>query len=443
MQEIDAKQALDEAFKSHAAGQYQRAETLYDALIAHDETHWASYFGLGTLYAQACKNGLAIALLRRSLELNPDSADGYANLAAVYRRLENKEVSRDLNLKALAIERSANALSNMAGTYINDGDPEPALAYADEALKVSPGFPEAGNHKALALLELGRYDEGWAQYESRLSVPGFHRRPYQCPMWDGRQTEILAVHGEQGLGDEIMFLTLLNQCRGLAKEIHVECAVRLVSVFRNSFPGIKFYGTHTELICATQPTAYIPMGSLPRLMPWKKDAYLKGSQTYHKGAWPRLGISWRGGTEHTHQKLRNAPIEVWRPLVHTARMLGIETISLQYGPADDMAKVLDVPHDSADIADMDVLTSMVQSCDLVVSVCNTTVHQAGASNTPCLQLVPSKPDWRCGLTDERYRWYDSVENMRQANGESWADVLLRATDYLKDWAETHCDGHVE
>jgi tetratricopeptide (TPR) repeat protein len=58
----------------------------------------------------------------------------------------------------------------MSGTYINDGDPEEALKWAEEALGADP-IPQAKNHKALALLELGRFEEGWAVYDGRLELP--------------------------------------------------------------------------------------------------------------------------------------------------------------------------------------------------------------------------------------------------------------------------------
>lgn len=427
MQEIDASQALNDAFKLHLAGDLPRAEILYCHLIAHDESHWAAYFGLGTLYAQSSANGRAIAFLRRSLELRPGNPEALANLAAVYRRLENKELARDLNLQSLGIERTASALSNMAGTYINDGDPKPALAYADEALDVSPGFAEAGNHKALALLEMGEFDKAWPEYDARFRVSGWHTRPYTCPQWAGEQVETLAISGEQGLGDEIMFLTALRQVQPFAKNIVIECATRLVRLIHNSFPEVRVYGTYDELAKHEKPDAWTHMGSMQRwIWPVKPNAYLKPRSAYTRGPGQRVGISWRGGTMATHERLRNFKLDYWRHLIVPG------TISLQYGPREADAKELGIPHDSTAIGDIDRLAAMIKSCDLVVSVCNTTVHLAGALGVPCICLVPSKPAWRYGLTGDKMVWYDSVQLIRQGNNEDWRSVIDRVRQAVND-----------
>jgi len=133
----------------------------------------------------------------------------------------------------------------------------------------------------------------------------------------------------------------------------------------------------------------------------------------------RVGLSWRGGLPQTHAVLRNTDVEHWKPLTTLA-----DTISLQYGYAIEDAELLGIPH-SPSIVDLDRLAAMIKSCDLVISVCNTTIHMAGALGIPCLVLVPSKPAWRYGLRGEMH-WYQSVKLLRQAEGEPWPDVIARA-----------------
>jgi hypothetical protein len=53
----------------------------------------------------------------------------------------------------------------------------------------------------------------------------------------------LAIHGEQGLGDEILFLTCLAQLKDRAEEIEIEVAPRLVKLIQHSFPGSRFTGS--------------------------------------------------------------------------------------------------------------------------------------------------------------------------------------------------------
>ncbi len=69
------------------------------------------------------------------------------------------------------------------------------------------------------------------------------------------------------------------------------------------------------------------------------------------------------------------------------------------------------------------LHERIASCDLVISVCQTAVHQAGAMGVPCWVLTPRNAAWRyCG---ERMPWYNSVELFRQEVAGEWSPVVDR------------------
>ena len=436
---------LREATQAHMHGDWPRAEYLYDALLTCDEDNWLLHFALGSLYAQAAAYGRAIAFLRRSLELRADNREAMENLGACYRALENHPKAKHWYDEALKLKRSAIVLANMSGLHINSGAPEWALVYADEALAAAALADKTGDgdglvgdhdpvtaakhHKSLGLLELGRYEEAWPLYESRLDLPQFHRRPYKCPRWQGEPVKLLAIHGEQGLGDEIMFLTCVKQIRERYQvgRIVVECNPRLRRLLHNSL-GVKCYGTHAELVGAQAPDAYIAMGSLPGMIwPLVPNAYLKPTTIYGRTERPRIGLSWYGGAQGTHMQLRNTPVENWRVLLTD----DAEYFSLQYGDRAEEAATLGVArHDAGAIHNLDRLAALVKSCDLVVSVCNTTVHMAGALGVPCLCLVPDKPAWRYGLTGSKMVWYDSVTMIRQGKDEQWPGVLERARKWI-------------
>lgn len=418
-------EVLDEAKKCHVAGDLPRAEQLFCKVIPFAEDHPEPYFHLGTIYAQTGNHGRAITFLKKTLELEPQSNGAMMNLASVYRQIENRERAKHWIEQALAIERTPYVLSNMAGLYVNAGQPAEAVKWADEALTLSPELAQAANHKALALLEMGRFEEGWALYDARLRLPEFHRRSYTCPRWGGTKVGTLAISGEQGLGDEIMFMSCMKQIEHLADQFVIECAVRLVPLFRNTFPRARIYGTFDELDAKETPDAWIQMGSIPGLIwPVVPNVYLRPSLPARKRDKATIGISWFGGAIKTHGLLRNAPVIDWRALLD----LQAGFISLQYGEYEADAATLGIPHDSAAISDLDLLATRIARCDLVISVCNTTIHMAGALGVPCICLVPSKPAWRYGLSGERMVWYDSVRLVRQTEGEEWASVIQRAKD---------------
>lgn len=418
------QEAWDRAMVEYRAGNLGTAETLLCQILAERDDWWEGCTALGAIYAQAQAYGRAIIMLQHAIRLNPKNFEAMANLAIVYRTLEKQDKAIEWNHRSLQIEPdNPVTLSNLAGAYVNAGSPMQALAWSNAALDRAPQMAEAGNHRALALLEMGRFEDGWAQYDARFGVAQWHQRPYTCPQWAGERTRLLAISGEQGLGDEVMFMTCIQQVRGMVDGILLEVSPRLVQLIQHSFPDIPVYGTCEALLAEHTPSAWTHMGSLPRqVWPVTPNVYLKPTRRYPRGTRRRIGISWRGGTMATHERLRNFQLDYWRHLV--ANLPG-EVISLQYGERSADAKTLGVPHDAESIADLDTLAAMIASCDLVLTVCNTTVHLAGALGVPCITLVPSKPAWRYGISGERMPWYDSVQLLRQGKHEDWRSVVDR------------------
>jgi tetratricopeptide (TPR) repeat protein len=427
-------EAFQQAIHLHNKGRIEEALGLYDKVLAHADGDPFVCYAAGSAAAQAGNFGIAIGLLETSVRGNPQNHEAWMNLGMSYRTVGRVDKGIACYQMALGLPIDADAKAalygNLSGCYVNEGNPWKCLELADAGLAIK-NLPQLHNHRALALLELGRYEEGFREYEHRFALPEFHVRKYgdDVPKWDGKPVEKLAIHGEQGLGDEILFLTMLQKVIPLAEEIHVECAARLLGLLQHSFrysPEVKFYPTHEALMAAVKPDAWTAMGSLLNVLwPWERNAYLESSRQFPKGEKRRIGLSWRGGTMKTHEYYRNGPLDDWERLVGVAKAQGDEVISVQYGPAEGMAKMLGIPHNEIAIADLDSLAGLIKSCDLIVTVCNTTVHLAGALGVPCIVLVPSKPAWRYGITGDRSDWYDSVEYVRQREGESWSDVIPR------------------
>ncbi|MFM8898998.1 MAG: hypothetical protein ACKOF9_03505, partial [Burkholderiales bacterium] len=75
------------------------------------------------------------------------------------------------------------------------------------------------------------------------------------------------------------------------------------------------------------------------------------------------------------------------------------------------------------IANLDEFAALVSALDLVVTVCNTTVHYAGAVGTAAWILAPTVPEWRYGLSNRSLPWYPSSVMYRQARAGDWSSVI--------------------
>ena len=68
--------------------------------------------------------------------------------------------------------------------------------------------------------------------------------------------------------------------------------------------------------------------------------------------------------------------------------------------------------------------------DLVITVCTTVHHVAGALGIPCWTMVPAQPAWRYQIKGDKTPWYKSVRLFRQKKGESWNPVINRISGEL-------------
>lgn len=419
-----------EAFQYTRDGNFDAAEAVYESLLTQMDRGDANVlFGYGSLLAQRGKFGLAITLLRGALAHCDTFAPIWNNLAAAYRHAGRKDQSLVCLERALAIDPNcAETLASLGGHYLNSDQSEIAESYSRKALEIE-NISGAHMHLGMALLEQGRFEEAWPHYEGRWgSLDNIKNvRPYKAPRWTGEPVKRLAIHGEQGLGDEILFMSLFRNAAERAESIVIECADRLIPLFERSF-GVPCYPDHASLIAAEgEPDAYIPMGSLPGVLglPDGKP-YLQAKPTMRKTSRPRIGLAWAGGVARTNRDDRSMALAEFRPILDSVKA---DFVSVQYGGADVQAEAERYGLETT-ARDFDTLTSTIASCDLVITVCQTALHQAGALGIPCWVLVPRKAPWV--VCQETMPWYNSVSLFRQDVDGAWGPVIERVSGLLRE-----------
>ena len=97
-------------------------------------------------------------------------------------------------------------------------------------------------------------------------------RSYPQPRWNGESLagRTILVHGEQGIGDEILFGSCLPDLIDRAGHCVVVCDPRLEPLFKRSFPQATVHGYARRQDRVGMPLAeridvQIPIGSLPLL----------------------------------------------------------------------------------------------------------------------------------------------------------------------------------
>ncbi|GLR83206.1 hypothetical protein GCM10007856_59240 [Azospirillum oryzae] len=410
--------------------------------------------GLGRLADSVAGYGRGLALLPGNPVLLNNRADGWLKLG----RLEPAEAD---SRAAVAAEpefepKFAGGWNTLGSVLMARGKAGEALGAFEQAVNADDGAPQARFNRSIALLTLGRLAEGWDDYELGWAVPSgrFPRAEFPQPLWDGRPLGDgrLLVWGEQGLGDEVMFASLIPQLAGEGARVVLDCDARLAPLFARGLPhclphclpGVTVVARGEPpdgRLTAPDVVAQIPAGSLPRLMrrriedfAGRQPAFLKADPDRVAELRRRLGdgrrligVSWSSKNAAVGH-LRSLPLA---RLAHALERPGVRLVSLQYGDVAAEAAAAGVTDPGLDAwGDIDGLAALISAMDLVVSVDNSTVHLAGGLGRPTWALLPHSAEWRWMQGRHDTVWYPSVRLFRQTAPGDWDSVLRKLGEAL-------------
>jgi hypothetical protein len=121
----------------------------------------------------------------------------------------------------------------------------------------------------------------------------------------------------------------------------------------------------------------------------------------------------------------------------------LSLLNLQYG--DVNKEIEDLKHKSSiEVAyekdldifnNVDFLASMIEACDLVISIDNSTIHLSGALGKETWVLLPKIADWRWGGDTNKSYWYQSLHLFRQITQNDWSDILQAVQEKVKLFAQ--------
>lgn len=455
-------QMLEKAQKEQKEGNIQVAEAIYIGVLNDSPHDLNAQFLLASCFQQQGKNGVAICLYEKLLQFLPNVPALHNNLGGCYHQ-ENfdKEAFENYTMAVrLTEEKDAEVLSNLGGMFVNTGTPEKAEFYFKKALELNPEHNQVKWNYSLTLLEQENFAKGFDTYDCGFETKDRKYKDYKLPEWDGNECESIVVCGEQGIGDEIMFSSLLNDLSKKVNKIVYDCHPRLDEMMRRhsvmSEVGLDRFIVHPsrketdiEWVQDFGCQYRVSIGSLGKFFRRKvsdfpvNKGFLKPDTSrvmhWHKemaklGSGLKVGISWFGGNKRTRSDRRSIPLPSWLPILDTP---GFVWINSQYNmneeSIDEFYKQYGIKiHSVVSEDDYFDWSMMNLACDFHISVCNSLVHTMGAYGHKVYCMTPFGAAWRYGLKNSKMLWYDSPELIRQTADNDWGNVILQVMNVLKN-----------
>ena len=404
--------------------------------------------------------------VRKAYALDSKDPEVLANMGLILNANGHISEAIEFHQSALALRPSMPETWNNLGVSLQAlGRWDEALASYDHALSLKPGFHGAITNKGHTLLTLGRLQEGWGAYRHRFDqkILATKRRIFSYPQWTGMAdvNTTLLLWTDQGLGDEVLYSSMINDASARVGRCVIECSHRLVDLFQRSFPQcvvlprtnpadprIEIQHPHFQISLAELGEILRPsLASIPQ-----HQGYLKAAPRFQQtlrekyerlaGGRKIVGVSWKSENARTGV-FKSVPLQNWVPIFQAASVF---LVSLQYGNVvadiSDMHKDfgIDIYHDVDidPVQNPDMSAAQITAMDLVLTTSNTTAHFAGALNVPVWTLVPSGSGslwyWFSDRSDSP--WYPSMRIYRQSSERSWSRPIAQVATDIAAWAIT-------
>jgi tetratricopeptide (TPR) repeat protein len=459
------------------------ALAVYEHVLKLDPRHWEAAHSSGVLLFEMERFEEALACFTLCDEWRGDHTSTLFYRARTLRALKQYEAClRDYcRLHALSPDDPI-FCNNIGDALLLLDRHEEGLEWFDRSLAIRPDQADVLANKGIALYQMHRFDEaitayagaqaldpgnarhtwqlahlhlqtgnfhlGWAEREARWKVPDFapHYPKFSQPKWLGREDingKTILVCFDEGFGDTLQFARYLPRlaARGAKVILLVQEALcpllsgvsgvsECVPFGRGQIPPFDLHCPLMSLPLALGATLEtIPSPSyLPALAP----ARIKGWQE-RLGAHDslRVGLTWSGNPRQGNDRNRSMPLKGLSPL------LGLDAtfVSLQKDLRPDDQAFLEAQTDIIDLTaaltDFAETAALVESLDLVITVCTSIAHLAATMGKPTWVMLPYVGDWRWLSERDDSPWYPSVRLFRQDVSRDYSAVVARVRAALE------------
>jgi tetratricopeptide (TPR) repeat protein len=431
----------DHGMALQALSHYDDAVAAFDRSIARAPQSPSALYHRGTALLRSGHAEDAVASFDAVLTFQPDNLMAINERANALRELDRLEEALAGYENAVSLKPDMPlTLYNLALAQQDSGSFKEASANYDRVLALKPAFHDARKARGTLRLLLGKMDEGFADFESRLfrSEQSLEPALRKIPQWTGQDIagKSLLVYGDGAVGDLVQFgrylplfvktkvvlLAPIQFHRVLSAD--ALCA-RVVAETSDAGP--------VDFRCEIMSLPFL-FGTLPESIP--PCVNLLRRDEGRAAAWAarldrdrlNVGICWQGNPTRNIDRGRSMPLHHFKAVSDTP---GVRLVSLQkrHGvdqlqtlPEGMQVETLGDDFDSGSDAFVDT-AAVLESLDLVITSDTAMAHVAATAGRPTWVALRAIPEWRWGIEGARSPWYPTARLFRQERAGAWEPVF--------------------
>ncbi len=396
---------------------------------------------LGDVQRRLGRYDEATAAVEEAIRLQPKRPEAHIGLALILQAQgkQSAAVARLVKATRLAPDNATAFFQLGLACHWNSRWEEALEAY-DRVIELSPDFLQAHIERARTLFRLGRIEEGFAEYESRLRSSSLQKMlPTDLKAaWNGKaklKGKNVLVYSEPGYIDEIQFARFVPLLVKQGATVTVMVQEPLRELF-GTLPGL-----HAVIAlggAVPEHDVSVPLMSLPHLLGTTSETipndvpYLSANASSAQ-AWAgnlasakgrKIGVAWISGLENGPMHGRALTAENFSAL---ASVRDVALVSLQQRqPNEQVAGILS----PGLLTDFARAAGLIANLDLVISVEAAVAHLAAAMGKPVWLLLPVIPDAPWSASGDTHPWYPTMRVFRQRRKGNWDEVMKRVAKEL-------------
>ena len=434
---------------------YESAIKIYSKALEFESKNYELYYNRGIAYENLKNFKLALQDYDQSLFFNSNLELAHFNKAGL---LAKQGLYKDaLTILNHAIEINPINISlyiKKAAIFEHLKKFDLALENYDIALKINPLSPETKSKKSLLKLSLNEFSQGWNLYDHRHWNKSKLQTSQPQLLDFNISNKTIFLWAEQGLGDQIIYASLLPDAFKTKNHFYVSLEPRLLPLFKRSFFSVNnvTFISDAEKLLDSKYDYQLPIGSLGKFFrnsiedfSSQPTSYLKADEMksnllnlkIKKNKQNICGIAWMSKNKEFGEE-KSLSLTQLLPILSVPNTV---FINLQYGETSKELKNISdqygieiISIDEIDnFNDIDGLASLIEACDYIVTSSNVTAHIAGALNKKTYLLLPYAYGkiWYWGENDTHSLWYPSIEIYRNTNSNSWEKPIADLSERLR------------
>jgi len=418
-------------------------ECIADCQRAQSLDNTTGWQNAGSAYQALNMQEMAVACYQEALKYPANHSETLSNMCVALSSLGRIDEALQAATRSIEINpQHPPAFNNRGTVYVMNNQLDLAISDFEYILSTSHNHTDARFNLGICRFKQNAWVSAWNHWEYRLHVHSPKRAEIyklDIPIYTGYENltgKTMLIHHEQGYGDSVQFV---RYCKWLSDQ---QCCV-VVLVPAPLEPLLKTF-SHARVVHKVSDLAgytfdyQCAMMSLPYTQHEKFThtpcdiPYLHADGlTQHK--WQqqmpahhkiKVALAWGGNPQHSNNRIRNIPLEYLKPLFK----LPLDFVVVQNNPLSkteqdlvDTTPNLWLPDNVNDFQDT---ASLIQLCDITVTVDTSVAHVSGALGRRTWVMLPFASCWRWGSQDTTTTpWYPNMTLLRQPARQDWSSVV--------------------